>query len=150
MRGFEIVRHILLLYCTLQSWSRHSVILLLFSRILIAQRVLSLCGSFIWGISGCLAYRHTDTTPASCCVCVLSYFLGLICLHQNGMTALMFASCYGSTATLDLLLTRGANIESHNKVWYAVCLQYPFRQYKQVAEHCVVAVTSDVTDSGVR
>ena len=66
------------------------------------------------------------------------------------MTALMYASCYGRIATVDLLLTKGANIESHDKVCYAVCLQYPFRQYKQVAEHCVVAVTSDVTDSGVR
>ena len=62
----------------------------------------------------------------------------------------MFASCHGDIATVDYLLTRGANIESHNKVCYAVCLQYPFRQYEQVAEHCVVAVTSDVTDSGVR
>ena len=66
------------------------------------------------------------------------------------MTALMFASGSGRIATVDFLLTRGANIESHDKVCYAVCLQYPVRQYKQVAEHCVVAVTSDVTDSGVR
>ena len=62
----------------------------------------------------------------------------------------MFASLSGRIATVDFLLTRGANIESHDKVCDAVCLQYPFRQYKQVAEHCVVAVTSDVTDSGVR
>ena len=66
------------------------------------------------------------------------------------MTALMYASVYGSIATVDLLWRKGANIESHDKVCYAVCLQYPFRQYKQVAEHCVVAVTSDVTDSGVQ
>ena len=66
------------------------------------------------------------------------------------MTALMFASFLGYIATVDLLLTKGANIESHSKVCYAVCLQYPFRQYNQVAEQCVVAVTSDVTDSGVR
>ena len=66
------------------------------------------------------------------------------------MTALMLASCSRHIATVDLLLRKGANIESHDKVCYAVCLQYPFRQYKQVAEHCVVAVTSDVTDSGVR
>ena len=66
------------------------------------------------------------------------------------MTALIFASCSGRIATVDFLLTKGANIESHSEVCYAVCLQYPFRQYKQVAEHCVVAVTSDVTDSGVR
>ena len=66
------------------------------------------------------------------------------------MTALMIASLSDHIATVDYLLTKGANIELHNKVCYAVCLQYPFRQYKQVAEHCVVAVTSDVTDSGVR
>ena len=62
----------------------------------------------------------------------------------------MFASGLGHIETVDLLLTKGANIESHSEVRYAVCIQYPFRQYKQVAEHCVVAVTSDVTDSGVR
>ena len=66
------------------------------------------------------------------------------------MTALMIASCSDRIATVDFILTRGANVELHNKVFYAVCLQYPFRLYKQVAEHCVVAVTSDVTDSGVR
>ena len=62
----------------------------------------------------------------------------------------MFASGLGHIETVDLLLTKGANIESHSEVRYAVCLQYPFRQYTQVAGHCVVAVTSDVTDSGVR
>ena len=66
------------------------------------------------------------------------------------MTALMFASHLGRIATVDLLFTKGANVESHSEVCYAVCLQYPFRQYKQVVEYCVVAVTSDVTDSGVR
>ena len=66
------------------------------------------------------------------------------------MTALMLASRLGRIAAVDLLLTKGANIESHNKVCYAVCLQYPFRQNKQVAEHCVEGITSDVTDSGVR
>ena len=62
----------------------------------------------------------------------------------------MFASRLGRIVMVDLLLTKGANIESHSGVRYAVCLQHPFRQYKQVAGHCVVAVTSDVTDSGVR
>ena len=66
------------------------------------------------------------------------------------MIKLMSALCHGHIATVDFLLTRGANTESHGEVCYAVCLQYPFRHYKQVAEHCVVAVTSDVTDSGVR
>ena len=62
----------------------------------------------------------------------------------------MFAAFLGPLATVNLLLMKGAYFESHRKVCYAVCLQYPLTQYKQVVGHCAVAVTSDVTDSGVR
>jgi hypothetical protein len=62
------------------------------------------------------------------------------------MTALIVASGLGRVATVDLLLTKGANTELQTKVCYAVCLQYPLRQNKQVVEYCIAAATYDVTD----
>ena len=71
-------------------------------------------------------------------------------MHQIGGTALIVASGLGRVATVDLLLTKGANIESQTNVRYALTLQYPLRQNKQVVEYCIAAVTYDVTDSGVQ
>ena len=48
------------------------------------------------------------------------------------MTALSFASKLGDITLVDLLLTKGANIDARDKVCYAVSLQYPLRQNKQV------------------
>ena len=62
------------------------------------------------------------------------------------MTALLFASKLGDVTMVDLLLTKGANTESPDKVRYALTLQYPLTQYKQVVEYCIAAVTYDVTD----
>jgi hypothetical protein len=66
------------------------------------------------------------------------------------MTALIVASGLGRVATVDFLLTKGANTELQTKVRYTVSLQYPLRQNKQVVEYCIAAVTYDVTDSGVQ
>ena len=66
------------------------------------------------------------------------------------MTALMYASGLGHITTVDLLLTKGANIESQNKVCYALSLQYPLRQNEQVVEYCIAAATYDMTDWGVQ
>ena len=66
------------------------------------------------------------------------------------MTALKFASKIGDIAMVDFLLTKGANIESQAQVRYALTLQYPLRQYNQVVEYCIAAVTYDVTDWGVQ
>ena len=66
------------------------------------------------------------------------------------MTALSFASKLGDITLVDLLLTKGANIDARDKVCYAVSLQYPLRQNKQVVEYCIAAATYDVTDSGVQ
>ena len=66
------------------------------------------------------------------------------------MTALLFASSSGHITMVDLLLTKGANTESTDKVCYAVTLQYPLRQYKQVVEYCIAAARYDVMDSGVQ
>ena len=66
------------------------------------------------------------------------------------MTALLFASKLGDITMVDLLLTKGANIDLQAKVRYSVSLQYPLRQNKQVVEYCIAAVTYDVTDSGVQ
>ena len=57
----------------------------------------------------------------------------------------MCASASGHITMVDFLLTKGANIESQNKVRYAVSLQYPLGQNKQVIEYCTAAVTYDVT-----
>jgi hypothetical protein len=62
------------------------------------------------------------------------------------MTALLIASGLGDVTFVDLLLTKGANIESQTKVRYAVSLQYPLRQNKQAVEDCIAAATYDVTD----
>jgi hypothetical protein len=66
------------------------------------------------------------------------------------MTALLIASGLGDVTFVDLLLTKGANIESQTKVRYAVSLQYPLRQNKQAVEDCIAAATYDVTDWGVQ
>ena len=66
------------------------------------------------------------------------------------MTALMVASGLGHITMVDFLLTKGANTELQTKVSYAVSLQYPLRQNKQVVEYCIAAATYDVTDSGVQ
>jgi ankyrin repeat protein len=66
------------------------------------------------------------------------------------MTALIFACVRGDITLVDLLLAKGANIELQTKVRYTVSLQYPLQQNKQVVEHCIAAVTYDVTDSGVQ
>jgi hypothetical protein len=66
------------------------------------------------------------------------------------MTALILASKLGDITMVDFLLAKGANIESQDRVRYAVSLQYPLRQNKQVVEYCIAAVTHDVTDSGVQ
>ena len=62
------------------------------------------------------------------------------------MTALIVASGLGHNTTVDFLLTKGANIESQANVRYAISLQYPLRQNKQVVECCIAAATYDVTD----
>ena len=62
------------------------------------------------------------------------------------MTALIVASGLGRVATVDLLLTKGANTELQTKVCYAVSPQYPLTQNKQVVEYCIAAATYDVTD----
>ena len=62
------------------------------------------------------------------------------------MTALLFASKFGDITMVDLLLTKGANTESTDKVRYAVSPQYPLTQYNQVVEYCIAAATYDVTD----
>ena len=66
------------------------------------------------------------------------------------MTALMRASCLGHITIVDLLLTRGANTELQTKVRYAVSLQYPLRQNKQVVEYFIAAATYDVMDGRVQ
>ena len=71
-------------------------------------------------------------------------------MHQDGVTALMCASASGHITIVNFLLTKGANIESQNRVRYALCLQYLLRQNKQVVEYCIAAATYDVTDSGVQ
>ena len=71
-------------------------------------------------------------------------------MHQDGVTALMCASASGHITIVNFLLTKGANIESQNRVRYALCLQYLLSQKKQVVEYCIAAATYDVTDSGVQ
>ena len=66
------------------------------------------------------------------------------------MTALLFASKLGDITLVDFLLTKGANIESQTNVRYALTLQYPLRQNKQVIEYCIAAATYDVADWGVQ
>ena len=66
------------------------------------------------------------------------------------MTALLFASKFGDITMVDLLLTKGANTELQTEVRYAIPLQHSLRQYNQVVEYCIAAVTYDVTDSGVQ
>jgi ankyrin repeat protein len=53
-------------------------------------------------------------------------------MYQFGVTALMSASFSGHITTVDFLLTKGANTELQTTVRYAVSLQYPLRQNKQV------------------
>ena len=67
-------------------------------------------------------------------------------MYQNGMTALIVASKLGDITMVDLLLTKGANIESQTKVRSAVTLEYPLTHYKQVVEYCIAAARYDVTD----
>jgi Ankyrin repeat len=55
-------------------------------------------------------------TGASCCVCLLSDFLGLTCVHQSGMTALMWAVKGNCSRSVGLLLDGGANTEIRDKV----------------------------------
>ena len=71
-------------------------------------------------------------------------------MYQDGMTALLVASKLGDITMVDLLLTKGANIESKTKVCYAVTLEYPLTQNKQVVEYCIAAARYDATDSGVQ
>ena len=66
------------------------------------------------------------------------------------MTALIVASKLGDITMVDFLLTKGANTESSDKVRYALTLQYPLTQNKQVVEYCIAAATYDVTDWGVQ
>jgi ankyrin repeat protein len=99
----------------------------------------------------CKSIHPTTLTPLACycdsdCECAVSNSLGLICLHQNGMTALLIASKLGDITMVDFLLTKGANIESQANVRYAVSLQYPVRQNKQAVEDCIARATYDVTD----
>ena len=55
-------------------------------------------------------------TAASCCVCLLSDFRGLTCVHQNGLTALMWAVYGNCRRSVELLLDAGANTEIRDKV----------------------------------
>ena len=66
--------------------------------------------------------KHPPDYSYSACLILRLYFLGLLCLHQDGMTALMFASKLIDIALVDFLLTKGANTESSDKVCYAVSL----------------------------
>ena len=71
-------------------------------------------------------------------------------MHQDGRTALQFASGRGDITLVDFLLTKGANTELQTKVCYAVSPQYPLTQNKQVVGYFIAAATYDVTDSGVQ
>ena len=71
-------------------------------------------------------------------------------MHQDGVTALMCASASGHITIVNFLLTNGAQMIYPDAVRYALCLQYLFRQNKQVIEYCIAAVAYDVTDSGVQ
>ena len=62
----------------------------------------------------------------------------------------MYASYFRHITMVDFLLTKGANIDSQTKVCYAVTLEYPLTQNKQVVEYCIAAATYDATDSGVQ
>jgi hypothetical protein len=62
----------------------------------------------------------------------------------------MCASASGHITTVNFLLTKGAKMIYPDAVRYAVSLQYPLRQKKQIVEYCIAAVTYDVTDSGVQ
>ena len=55
-------------------------------------------------------------TAALCCVCLLSDFLGLPCVHQSGMTALMWAVKGNCSRSVERLLDGGANTEIRDKV----------------------------------
>jgi ankyrin repeat protein len=90
--------------------------------------------------------KHPPGYSYSACLILSLYFLGLIFLHQYGVTALMCASGLGDIPMVDFLLTKGANIASQTKVCYAVSLQYLSRQNKQVVEDCIAPATYDVTD----
>ena len=59
-------------------------------------------------------------TAALCCVCLLSDFLGLPCVHQSGMTALMWAVKGNCSRSVERLLDGGANTEIRDKVCNAM------------------------------
>jgi Ankyrin repeat len=66
-------------------------------------------------------------TAASCCVCLLSDFLGLTCVHQSGMTALMWAVYSDCSRSVELLLDGGANTEIRDVVCIVMtCDVMPF------------------------
>ena len=59
----------------------------------------------------------TAYSDSSLMLCLLlSDFLGLTCVHQNGMTALMWAVKGNCSRSVELLLDGGANIEIRDKV----------------------------------
>jgi hypothetical protein len=62
------------------------------------------------------------------------------------MKALLIPTKRGDITFVDLLLTKGANIELQTKVRYALFLQYSLRQNKQAVEDGIAAATYDVTD----
>ena len=65
-------------------------------------------------------------------------------MHQDGVTALIFASASGHITVVNFLLSKGAEMIFPNTVRHAVCLKYLLRQQKQIAEHFIGA------DTGVR
>ena len=65
--------------------------------------------TFLWK-----SIHLTTLTPLAwyCdCDCVVSNFLGLICMYQDGMTALMWASSRGQHHVIPSLIQAGASID---------------------------------------
>jgi ankyrin repeat protein len=61
---------------------------------------------------------YSDSCLRSCLL--LSNFLGLTCVHQSGMTALMWAVKANCSRSVELLLDGGANTEICDKVYHVM------------------------------
>ena len=104
MRNFRIMRHKLI--CTLPC--KYDVLLLTIDGLSNAMNNTVLCHFSVKSL-----YPITLSPLASYCdcVCVVSNFLGLICMYQDGMTALMLASRAGHHHVVDSLIQAGASVD---------------------------------------
>ena len=142
-----------IMVCVIRYWKWHQPIRVTWWEITVWCYVMS-CHIMSYHVMSChdwhkvcvrLVLLICTLTAASCCVRLLSDFLGLTCVHQNGMTALMYAVYGDCSRSVERLLDGGANTEISDvvcifmtfDVMWCHIISYDIISYHIISHHII-------------